>query len=287
MPINYMIRYQDGAKKMREIKLDFIKNTRDLGGYKTIDGKEVVPSRLIRSAAFWKVSDRDKEYLLNELHVDKLIDFRNDDEMEQSQDVKLDGVENIHLPIFGGSDNEDMLSRLQGDNEHTSFMDKIRVLYDQIPGFSIYQMMAQNYVDFVTNDFCISQFRKFLDILINEDPNKAIIYHCAGGKDRTGAASALILALLGVDDATIKEDYMLTGKYVEAENSKRINQAKLAGADIFAEILDGTMNVKEEYIDAMLNTMHKDGDTTLEYIKKYFHVTEQEILILRGKYLTN
>jgi len=41
----------------------------------------------------------------------------------------------------------------------------------------------------------------------------ACIYHCAGGKDRTGVISALLLGIAGVPDQTIAEDYALTAIY--------------------------------------------------------------------------
>lgn len=37
-----------------------------------------------------------------------------------------------------------------------------------------------------------------------------LVFHCASGKDRTGQLAALVLALLGVPDETIVEDYTLT-----------------------------------------------------------------------------
>jgi len=39
------------------------------------------------------------------------------------------------------------------------------------------------------------------------------IYHCAGGKDRTGVISTLLLGIAGVPDETIGEDYALTALY--------------------------------------------------------------------------
>ena len=36
------------------------------------------------------------------------------------------------------------------------------------------------------------------------------VFHCAAGKDRTGILSALLLGVLGVDDAVIAADYGLT-----------------------------------------------------------------------------
>ena len=53
---------------------------------------------------------------------------------------------------------------------------------------------------------------------LRDKPSEACIIHCAIGKDRTGVAIALILALAGVDAATIADesaDLEVVGHYVE------------------------------------------------------------------------
>jgi protein-tyrosine phosphatase len=39
------------------------------------------------------------------------------------------------------------------------------------------------------------------------------VFHCAGGKDRTGMAAALLLSWLGVDRQTVLDDYELSNRY--------------------------------------------------------------------------
>ena len=41
------------------------------------------------------------------------------------------------------------------------------------------------------------------------------MFHCTAGKDRTGFASALILSLFGVKNATIIDDYLVSNKTYE------------------------------------------------------------------------
>ncbi len=41
-----------------------------------------------------------------------------------------------------------------------------------------------------------------------------MIYHCAGGKDRTGVISALLLSIAGVPEEVIAEDYALSSRYL-------------------------------------------------------------------------
>jgi protein-tyrosine phosphatase len=42
------------------------------------------------------------------------------------------------------------------------------------------------------------------------------LVHCAAGKDRTGVAVAMLLAVAGVEPAAIVADYALTGMRIEA-----------------------------------------------------------------------
>ena len=47
------------------------------------------------------------------------------------------------------------------------------------------------------------------------DPdNWPVLFHCAGGKDRTGVVAGLVLSLAGVPSAIIAEDYALSAHYL-------------------------------------------------------------------------
>jgi protein-tyrosine phosphatase len=47
------------------------------------------------------------------------------------------------------------------------------------------------------------------------DGDVPLVFHCAGGKDRTGTLAALILTALGVPEQTVIADYMLTNRYLD------------------------------------------------------------------------
>ncbi len=44
--------------------------------------------------------------------------------------------------------------------------------------------------------------------------NLPAVFHCSAGKDRTGIFASLILGVLGVDEGTIVEDYLVTNQKV-------------------------------------------------------------------------
>ncbi len=270
---------------MSKIAFDFIKNARDLGGYQTSDGRITSSFKIIRSGCIYNVDDFDTHVLKDELHVDKIIDFRNSDERGQTPDVEIPGIDNLWLPIFRRDGENEVFSRLSEDEYHISFVRKIERIYELDPDFNIYDLMTKNYIDFVTDPYCISQFRKLIDLLLIQDGEHALLYHCAGGKDRAGGASVIILALLGVSDDDIKYDYMLTGNNVALENEIEIEKAR---RDLtrphLASILDACMNVHERYIDTMLSYMKEREGDVISYIKKYFSVSDREIELLRDKY---
>ena len=47
-----------------------------------------------------------------------------------------------------------------------------------------------------------------------EPHDSTVLYHCAGGKDRTGVISALLLGLADVSPELIAADYAVTARYL-------------------------------------------------------------------------
>jgi protein-tyrosine phosphatase len=47
-----------------------------------------------------------------------------------------------------------------------------------------------------------------------------VVFHCSGGKDRTGIVAALLLGALGVDRATVLDDYEMTGRWQRPDNAQ-------------------------------------------------------------------
>jgi protein-tyrosine phosphatase len=86
---------------------------------------------------------------------------------------------------------------------------------------------------------------------------RPVLFHCAAGKDRTGVVAALLLDLLGVEDALIVADYVLTDRVVVDI------LARLRTAGPYAEMLaDSTDEDQRPLADAMqsfLDWLHERG----------------------------
>ncbi|MDZ7726996.1 MAG: tyrosine-protein phosphatase [Dehalococcoidia bacterium] len=54
-------------------------------------------------------------------------------------------------------------------------------------------------------------YHDFFHVLA-EDDVLAVVFHCAGGRDRTGVAAGLLLSALGASDEAVAADYARTGE---------------------------------------------------------------------------
>lgn len=163
------------------IGLSGVANARDLGGYKSTDGKTVKIGILLRTAALYHATSNDLKIITDQYHVTQIIDFRTDKEIQKNPDPQINGAVEIHLPIYSSAE-------------------KNTVGEDQL------------YSNMVTNLNSISAFKRFFTVLLNHKSG-AVLFHCASGKDRTGVASILLLSALGVDKSTIIRDYLLSNEY--------------------------------------------------------------------------
>lgn len=188
-------------------------NTRYLGGYKNNIGRTVLKSRLIRSGSPSGFSDEDIQILLNDYSLVKIIDFRTATEIETMPSKEnIPGVEYIHLGLIDETDYNENIHKVNPLQHHNT---RIQVFY-ALGGTAeaVIADLEKTYINLVTSTYSQNALRQFFEILL-ECEEGCIIFHCTGGKDRTGVAAALILSVLGIDWETCLADYMLTNEFWE------------------------------------------------------------------------
>lgn len=194
-----------------------IDNARDLGGYKTTDGKTIKTGILLRSAKLQKASASDLSILTNQYHLTQVIDLRTSSEVSKEPDPQISGVTETNIPLLT-------------DAEKTA--DK--------------KDMKQEYIGMVTNADSITALKQFFTVVLNHK-NGAILWHCSAGKDRTGVASVLLLSVLGVNQDMAIQDFMLSNQYYA-------NSKKEAVKKEWAEVVFDTIKSKYGSMDNFLST---------------------------------
>jgi protein tyrosine/serine phosphatase len=175
----------DAAPYSRNLTFSATFNFRDVGGYPGLDGRTVRWRRLFRSDALHAIGPADADAFAA-LGVKTVIDLRRGFEIERHGRVSDDhGVEYRHLPLL--------------------HLDWEEVVHDaDLPHE---QWLADRYRNFVEDG--TAALAGTLS-LIADARNAPVVVHCMAGKDRTGVALGLTLALLGVSDDDIAADYALT-----------------------------------------------------------------------------
>ncbi len=160
-------------------------NFRDLGGYRTTDGRAVAWRRLFRADGLNRLTSGDRTRLVD-LGLTTVIDLRTRDEAEQRGSFPVDDVpvRYVGLPLT------DVLPATE-----------------DLPDWKEAAYVATRYGAMVSEGGPV--LTEAIHVLASGDSLPAVM-HCSAGKDRTGVLSALVLAFLGVPDETIVEDYALS-----------------------------------------------------------------------------
>ena len=143
----------------------------------------------------------------------------------------------------------------------------------------IYRAYAQNHV---------ASYQLLIDEVRSLPENRALLFHCAAGKDRTGFGAALILMCLNVPRRTIEEDYLLTARYFipEIELSALVNKGSKYGFDRLPRaLLAPLFEVRPEYLAAAFEVIDGDHGGHENYLKNVFGLDGQAVGELRSRYL--
>ena len=264
----------------QSIQLKGVANARELGGYHTADGGTVRSGVLLRTANLNSITAEDIQILKNQYRLSDIIDFRMEMELRDCEDPVIGGVTNTHLDVI---DISDMLTQGVPDVD----INKLDVIQLVEMSENMGMLNEDMYIGFLMNDMGKKAFSQFFRILLAAAPDRAVLWHCTSGKDRTGLAAMLLLSLFGVEESVIMEDYLLTNEY----NAQRIRETKKhlrakgcdeAFVDKAALVFDA---VDRRFMEKAIAYLKKKYGSVVSYIHSELNISEGEIYLLKEKYI--
>ncbi len=248
-------------------------NFRGLGGYTMKDGRKIKKGIIFRSGELGRATAEEKEYIKG-LGLRKIFDFRNAAETHKCPDPKIEGAEHINIcAAFNG---------LAADFDYSP-LSLIDLLSDEDQtgnaAATLYSTLTTSIA--FTNDAYEELFKT---LMAGEVP---LLFHCSGGKDRTGVAAILILLALGADEETIKEDYLLSNVYLEELIEDRMDDhmilAKLS--DNYRTHVMASEGVIPESVHMLLEEIKERYTTYENFFLNEHGLDEQGLEKLRDMYL--
>ena len=256
-----------------------VQNARDLGGYKTTDGRTVKTGLLIRSGRLSNASKEDIHILKDLYHLNAVVDFRIIRERIDSPDVKIDGVTYYTLPLV-----DDKSPMVGGIHKRSA--------NNQNPLSYFIEVIKQGHgkSDMYVKLFKSERFQKgmtsFFQILLNNDSEHSILWHCAAGKDRAGSAAALTLLALGVDKDTVLTDFDLSNIAYNEWIQKRLTQVSRITRDPeILTVVRSLSGVNADYMRNAIDATILDYGSIENYLEVCMNVTKEDIAKLQDMYL--
>ncbi|MBP7041748.1 MAG: tyrosine-protein phosphatase [Chloroflexi bacterium] len=238
-------------------------NFRDIGGYRTVDGREVRWGQVYRSGSLADLVDVDLAYL-DQLGLRLVCDLRSPREVRRAPD---------RLPAgWVGEWMARPLSSQVGGREQARLLRQLR--------HELGTLLLRMY----TQDILEENARSIGDMFtrLAQAHNRPALFHCAAGKDRTGVTIALLLALLGVPDETIVADYSLSNlAHVAIERAMRRELRQAMWVGIRPSQLSSLLLANPETLRLTLTAVQEKYGSVLGYLRQAAGVSEEVIDQLR------
>ena len=259
----------------RHIGLDGAVNVRDIGGYRSSYGTDVVRGRLFRADALSQLTVNDVS-TLGSLGLRTVIDFRTPGEVLVSGSDRLPpGLAPVSMPVGGGD--------LGAIYEIVASGDHRRQRAELGDGRAASLMVDINR-GFVADPRQREAFGDALRLLSTPGRLPAL-YHCSGGKDRSGWMTAVILTILGVPREQVLRDYLLSNDFHRTGYQKlRFDLVKTGMVDD-PELLRPILEQSPTYLAAAFEEAERRYGSFGEYVTHGLRVGKPELTDLRREML--
>jgi protein-tyrosine phosphatase len=253
----------------RRLALEGAYNFRDLGGLRTQNGKTVRWGQVFRSDTLTRLTANDYQRL-NVIGISLVCDLRTREERKTDPTEWQDGS-----PVFvlapvsendkGASQNGNLAEALRSSKvsveEGKALFEQfyIRIVFDSAPKFGAVLRAI-------------------------ETSSRPSMFHCTGGRDRTGITAALLLQTLGVPRETILSDFVLSTRYLDergATTPAPATESEAQQARLYAEVI----RLQPRYIEAVFKAIDQRYGSFSRYRREALHFTDADVAALKARLL--
>lgn len=246
--------------------MDGAVNFRDIGGYRTVEGRVVKWGKVYRSDSLAHLSDADLRQI-TQMGIKLVCDFRAPAEVAKAPDrLPPDGsTAYLHLPVV------------------SSDFDTVAAL----------ERLKKKDVSWLTETFMIDGYMKNITAYgpvwgtvvkrLATDASRPLLFHCTAGKDRTGVCAALILDVLGVPEDTIVSDHALSNIYFGQTVDRIKDYIRSLGVD--PEKLMPYLTAPRDAMEHVLAYIKQEYGSAAEYLMRAGGVGEGTLDTLRREML--
>jgi protein-tyrosine phosphatase len=240
------------------------RNFRDIGGYRTADGRVVKSGIMYRSGSLGGLTSAGQATLAG-LNITSVIDLRTTDERSRDSFDVRSAIGSGYWTRDYGISRGDMAAFFSDQSTLTA--EGMRA------------MMAGAYKT-MPREQAPSYRALFARLQAADGP---LLLNCTAGKDRTGIGTALVLTALGVPYETVRRDFLLSNGAPGMETL----QSNLSGplARLPADVAAPIIGVDGSYLDTAFAQLRQDYGSVENYMERELGVGPREIAALKARML--
>ncbi len=246
-------------------EIDSIANFRDFGGLAAGNGQRVQQGRLFRSGILCDLDKRGQQRLAD-LDVRVICDMRSEEECRVNPAPEFTHAPRyLNLPIRPGRRLAELPIGTPGVTPDQR-ADRLQVIYVEL-----------------AEDHARVYAKYFQEVL--ELETGASLLHCTAGKDRTGFGAAILLRSLGVSDADIMQDYLLTNETLDFGRFIAPRLKAYYDLDFTPQFAKEVSQARSSFLEAAFEAIDNRWGSFDSYIERGLGMTEARLGRLRELYL--
>lgn len=241
---------------------------------RTVDGGTIRSGLLYRSVALDEASV-DALHMLASLGLRTVFDLRTTMEQERRPDRLPQGARHLSLDLLAGSGEADPAELF------ALMQDPVRASAELRDG-GTHRFYVATYHDLVRLPSACAGYARYMRTLADPAARPALV-HCTTGKDRTGWAVALLLLFLGVPEANVMDEYLVSDAEVRAAFGHVVDDFVARGGE--RDVIEPLMSVQPVFLEAALEAMRADYGSIEAYVSEGLSVGAATRDALRAAFL--